>query len=437
MGQLQAQLPALLKVLLKLLSVKSLATRQQAFSLLRQITLVLNGGLEAHSSAICKSVASALQSSDHATTSGGGATTSSLTVAVLSFLSAFFARHPSMVYASHLHDLAPRIVEAMLDKLQRVSSEGFIAASALVRAIRPISSRGSASPLPGNYNEPVRQIYTATREVLMGNSADMDVRERALETLGDLIVHEGDSLGGSFSECLPLVTARLANEGTQSTAVIVIGRIAESPTAKGEAFEAWLLEALTAVAVSLRRNKRLSKASTLGCLSALLTRIGSKLPAGTASDLVLELKPLLDTPTALQVVVLVLSLQPASRSTIETEVLPTVLEQIKSSLIQPAAIDALLAFFAAWVSADPDCATRVVPGLAELLDTSGRLPDASQGGTVAFTTAAKCIGATVASSQRNAAGIIALFAKAIEKKDATEAETYFALLALGEIGRIT
>lgn len=425
----------MLKVLLKLLSVKSLATRQQAFSLLRQITLVLDGGLEAHASAICKAVASALHSSDHGLASGGGATISSLTVAVLSFLSAFFAHHPSRVYASHLHDLAPRIVVAMLDKLQRVSAEGFVAASALVCAIRPVS-RGSASPLPGNYVDSVLQIYTATKDILSGNTADADVRERALETLGDLLVHEGDSLANSLSECLPLVTGRLANEGTQSTAVLVIGRIAESPTAKGDVFDAWLLEALTSVAVSIRRNKRLSKSSALNCLSALLTRIGSSLPETTASDLILELKPLLDTPAALHVVVLVLSLQPASHDTIESEILPIVLEQLQSPLIQAPVVDALLPFFSAWVAADQDCATRLVPRIAGLLDTSGRLPDASQGGTVAYTTAAKCIGAIVSNSQRNATSIISLFAEA-PLKQGSEAEMYFALLALGEIGRTT
>ncbi|WWC99318.1 hypothetical protein V866_006219 [Kwoniella sp. B9012] len=425
---LRASLPQLSRAILKQISSKSVPTRQQCFLLLREISKALSGGLDDSANAICAAATSAIRSVD-------SSTSASLAIAALSFLTAFFADHPARVYADHLGQLVPAIVRCMKDKLQRISFEAFNAAASFARAARP---KGSTSPLPPSFIQPIQQIFDATTEILADNSTDADVREKALDTLGYLLVHEGDSFTSSYSICLPLITSRLANENTASTAVLVIGKLAESPLLKGKEFESWLLSVLPEVVVALRRSKRsTTKTSEFACLSNILSRVGTGLPAQTAIDLVGELLPFIETPAALQVVSLILSQQPNCRESVDSQLSPKIMQIIKTPSSNQHLVDGLSTFFAAYVNGDQDCATRLVPALVENLGKSHHLPDATKGGTSTYTTTAKIIGTVVAHSQRNAAGVLALFQKVIKSSKATEPDVYLSLLCIGEIGRIT
>ncbi|OCF45173.1 tip120-family protein [Kwoniella heveanensis CBS 569] len=425
---LRVSLPQITRSILKQISSKSILTRQQCFVLLREISKALGGGLDAASDAICGAAISAIRSVD-------SATSSSLSIAALSFLSAFFADHSSRAYSNHIAQLAPAIVRCMKDKLQRISFEAFSVASALARSA---PHQNSAAPLPANFNEPIQQIFTAATEVLADNSVDADVREKALDTLGNLLVHEGDLFASSYSTCLPLIAARLSNENTAATAVNVIGKIAESPLCKGPDFETWLLEVVSEVVVALRRSKRsTAKNAEFTCLSHILTRVGSSLPEVTATGIIGEIQPFIDTPTALQIVALILSQQPACRKAVDTQLSPRIMEVIKTPSVNQHLIDALTSFFGTYVDGDVDCATRLVPALVENLGKASSLPDATRGGTSTYTTTAKIIGVVVEHSQRNAAGILAMFQKAIKSSKATEPDVYLDLLCIGEIGRLT
>ncbi|ORY22630.1 armadillo-type protein [Naematelia encephala] len=429
MHYLQISLPQLVRAILKQLSAKSVPTRQQCFVLLEQIVEALGGGLDSESDAICTASISALRSID-------SATTSSLAMAALSFLADFFRHHSPRVYGSHLAQLVPAIVRCMKDKLQRISFEAFAAASALAQAARP---NGASSPLPSSFAQPIQKLFTATTSVLGDTSVDGDVRERALESLGSLLVHEGDTLSASYAEYLPLITARLANENTAATAVLVIGRIAEAQTCKGPEMDNWLLEILPSIVIALRRNRRPGgKNAEFTSLSHILLRVGSNLSPEKADLIIHELQPLLDSAPALQIIAIVLSHQPAARPAVEKDVLPAAIKMAKSaSSVNLPHVDALTAFFAAYVDGDVDCATRLVPTLVDALSKAATLPDATSGGTAPYTTTARCVGAIVQHSRRNSAGILATFEKTIKSSKSTEAATYLALFCIGEIGRIT
>ncbi|WVQ93760.1 hypothetical protein IAU59_000837 [Kwoniella sp. CBS 9459] len=425
---LRASLPQITRAILKQISSKSVLTRQQCFVLLREISKALGGGLDDASDAICTAAISAIRSVD-------SATSSSLSIAALSFLAAFFADHSSQVYSSYIVQLTPAIVRCMKDKLQRINFEAFSAASALARSARP---ENPAALLPSNFNQPIQQLFSAATEVLADNSVDADVREKALNTLGHLLVHEGDLFASSYSTTLPLITSRLSNENTATTAVNVIGKIAESPLCKGPDFEKWLLEVVSEVVVAVRRSKRSTvKNAEFTCLSHILTRVGSNLPEATAIGIVGELQPFIETPTALQIVALILTQQPACKETVDAQLSPRIMEVIRTPSVNLHLVDALSSFFAAYVDGDIDCATRLVPALVENLGKTSSLPDATRGGTSTYTTTAKIIGVVVEHSQRNVAGILAMFQKAIKSSKATEPDVYLALLCIGEIGRLT
>lgn len=421
----------IVKAILKQTAAKTVATRQESFVLLRRIVEALDGGLESEADTLCQAAKGALRSSD--------STTPSLTIAVLTFLAAFFNHHVARSYAEHLSELTTAITRCMKDKLQRVNFEAFATASALAQSLRPVhpgfrAGSGSASPLRQGYDGPVRQLFQATAEVLGATSVDGDVRERALITMGDLLVHEGDALSQELSSALELIKTRLSNESTASTATVVIGRLAESPLVSGPVFDAWLLEVLQEIVVSIRRNKRsASKAAEFTTLERILKRVGNALPAEVADGIILELQPFIDTPAALRVVALVLQDQPASRTSVEQNILPEVLNVIRNSATATL-IDELPSFFSTYVAGDPESALRLVPTLVMNV-TKGSSADSTLSRSVAFQTTAKCIGAVVATSQRNTSGILATFQKTLESKSASTPELYLALLSIGEIGR--
>ena len=395
----------LLRAILKQMSSKSISTRQQCFALLQQTADALGGGLDSEADEICSIVVGALRAADHASTS-------SLMMAILSFLAVFFRYHKPRCYSGHLGDLVPAIVLCMKHKLQRVSFEAFSAASSLAQSIRP---KGSASPLQNDYSKPTQLVFDATTAVLADTSVNSDVRERALETLGSLLVHEGDVLAKSYSTCLPLISGRLANDATATTAVQVIGRVVESPVCKGSEFDAWLLNLLPDVVVALRKNKRSAgRGVEFVCLQNILGRVGSYLPAETAMRIIMELKPFIETPTALHVVALVLPQQSACRSTVESQLLPAILEAVRTPSVNPNMVNALAAFFAAYVDGDVDCATRLVPSLVDNVGIAESLPDATRGGTSIYSATARCIGVVVEHSQGNAAGVLSMFQKTIK-----------------------
>ncbi|KAL7418817.1 hypothetical protein Q5752_006501 [Cryptotrichosporon argae] len=430
-SQLSAIRAQLVKALLKQVATKSLTTRPQVFNLLRQITEALGGGLDSEADAVSTAALATLKSSD--------STTPALTIAVLSFLAAFFMQHPAKAYASHLNDLTDAVVGSAHDKLQRVNFEAFAAASAIAQSIRPIE-RGALTPMNPSLEPPVQTILSITIEVLSNTSVDATVREKALVTLGDLLVHEGDVLTTSYESALPIISTRLASENTAATAVQVIGRIAESDTCTGTEFNKWLLDIVPEVLNALRRTKRAGKVAEFTCLQDILARLGTTLPADEVQGIVRDLASLVDYPPALSILGLILANQPASRSTIDDTILPQVLELLSGLSINLASIEPIAAFFSAYVEGDIDSATRLVPLLVSnvgKLAKQGAIPDATSGGTSAYTATASCIGAIVGKSQRNLAGVVAAFQKTIRSAKATDSDVYLALLSIGEIGRTT
>jgi cullin-associated NEDD8-dissociated protein 1 len=384
---LRPLVPTILRAILKQLSAKSSATRQQCFILLRQLTEALDGGLETEVSAICTAVISALRTAD-------SSSTSSLTIATLSFLSVFFKRHIARSYASHVDDLVSAVIRCMKDKLQRVSFEAFAAASALAEAVRPVSSNGSASPLASAFAQPIIRIFTATNQVLADTSVDGDVREKALETLGSLLVHEGDALSDSYQSCLPLITARLANENTAFTAVQVIGKIAESPICTGSAFDAWLLQVLPGVVIALQNQKSRRSAgqsAEFGCIQNILAKVGSALPVDTAEDIVTKLVPFIDSPSALHIIAILLANQPECCGLARVRVIPAVLQIIKNPTISTSAVHGMTSFFGAYIRGNQQDAEHIVKQLISNLGQAANIPDATQGGTSAYPSTAKCI----------------------------------------------
>lgn len=388
--------------IVKQLDGKSVNTKEKCFILLRHITDVLDGGLDSSASGVSASAATALRSID-------SATSSSLATAALSFLSSFFKHHSPRLYAQQLSSLVPAIIRCMQDRVQRISFEGFAAASALAQSLRPA---GSGSPFKADLKRPIQQLFDATAAVLGDASVDAEVRDRALETMGSLLRYEGDVLSASYHVALPLISARLESEGTATTAVNVIDRIANPSlsSCRGPEFDQWLISTLPAIVVALRRAKRASsKHAEASAVATILARVGNLLPAQTAIAVISEVQPLLDSSNGLHIAALVLRSQTSVKSSLEPH-MPAIYAFAKQPGSSPAVVDALSAFFAAYTAADPDGATRTAPALVDNVRTK----DIGSVNAGVYPATARIIGAVTKESMRNAAGILALFMRALK-----------------------
>jgi cullin-associated NEDD8-dissociated protein 1 len=348
---LRSQLPAILKQVLKQLNTKSLPTKQSGFTLLRELSAVLSGGLDAQATVICARVSDTLSSHGHNTSSP-------LIIEALRFLGQFFANHPS--------DVWEKVVNLTKDKNQKTSVEAFVVISELAKSIRP--SRNE--PFDGGLVKFVEEPYRAAVEVLKGNLADDEVRIKAIETLAVLLGCEGDVLAGEYETCLGVLSNSVGNE-------------------------------------------------TFECLGSILIRLGGEIPTTSATSLISDLSPFIaaedlqNFPPTLTLLTLLLRTQPASKPSLEA-LIPTIYTITRSPLLVGPALDAVLAFFAGLVSLEPDASLRIIPELIKPFEGASTIPDATSGELHAFRTVAKCVGAIVAASPTNSAGVVAEFAKQIE-----------------------
>ena len=115
---LQSQVPPLAKALLgQIKSPKTPpATLEAGFSLLHKLLTVLPGSLAGQSAQIISSAKAVLSASSRASTA-------SLQVTTMAFLTLFFSKHAPPVYASQLDSITPLLLQALGEKHPRIASE--------------------------------------------------------------------------------------------------------------------------------------------------------------------------------------------------------------------------------------------------------------------------------------------------------------------------
>jgi cullin-associated NEDD8-dissociated protein 1 len=258
---LRSQLTSILKQVLKQLNTKFLPTKQSGFTLLRDLSAVLSGGLDAQATVICARVSDTLSSHGHNTSSP-------LIIEALRFLGQFFANHPSNVWEKELGRLVPQVVNLAKDKNQKTSVEAFVVISELAKSIRPSRSQ----PLDFGLAKFIEEPYKATVQVLKRNLADVEVRMKAIETLAVLLGCEGDVLAGEYETCLGVLSNSVGNETLRASAIRAIGDVAGAELCQGPVFGRWLVESLGTVTGVLKKGSRSVKAVSFECLGSILTR---------------------------------------------------------------------------------------------------------------------------------------------------------------------
>ncbi|KAI6021197.1 armadillo-type protein [Pisolithus marmoratus] len=411
---LKSQIPALSRALLPQLKVAKTAptTLQAGFQVLHALLSVLPGSLFAQVSPIVVTIKGILSQSPTTTTS-------TLHLTCLSFLGLFFSTHPPPVFTPSLPVLVPVLLKSLGERHPRVASETFRTFSALLNVTRPVKS--------GDWPE---RVYDHAIQRLSTTDTDAEVRSCAEDCIADLWVCVTDMVRAKDGKEWHAICR---TTGNTSGAVRVVTKVARDV----EMSDDWVNGCVEWVMGLLKKSGRGGKTELFTALDTLVRRYQFGMPADLPPSLVSQIKVYISTSDisvlsqALSILALLLELAPeTSFPPIERELLADIYPIAHSPLVSGAALDALLSFFSALVTADDQIATHVVPGLVIAVQKSSGKGDANP------MNVAKCIGEIVRSQQGVAAGTIAEYSKYIKQSSKAKTSTVvLSLLILGELGR--
>ncbi|KAI8083963.1 armadillo-type protein [Gilbertella persicaria] len=440
---LRAQVPKLCRSLAKQLTPKSPQTRQIGFHLLREIIVVLHGGLEEQMDLFVSPIESSLIT----TATDQQQSSSNLKIEILYFLRLFFHHHPADHVRSFIPRLAPAVIQSVSDKFYKISSEAFLVCIELIKVIRPIVPEMGASQAQPDHTAYLFEIYHVTMRVLSTSDADQEVKERSIMCLGALLAQVGDVLQAQQREAWDVLLERLRNEVTRLISVRTLTYVSRSPVAAGPELQRCILLAIDDIALLLRKSNRPLRIASLECLTVLIDQFGSQLRHEHFVTLLVELKPLVTDndlhllPLALKTVESMLTVRPDTVEQVKMHIVPLLFRLIESPLLQGSALNSLLSMLTAFVKASPEDYASLVKGLVDPLlhvKTSG----VSAGGVAAVankqaaSTVAQCVAVLAAhidSSHRDPT--LREFQSYLQQPATNDSIKYLSLLTLGEIGR--
>ncbi|OAD05429.1 TATA binding protein interacting protein [Mucor lusitanicus CBS 277.49] len=447
---LRALVPKISRALAKQLSAKSTQTRQIGFHLLRELIVVLHGGLDDQIELFFPAIEASLTNT--ASEQQQHASSSNLKIEILYFLRLFFHNRHTESLGAMIDRLAPAVIQSVSDRFYKITSEAFLVCIELIKVIRPIHREQDgqyqvAAIAPDNVKY-IHQIYEVTLKVLNTSDADQEVKERSIMCLGTLLAQVGDVLESQQRQAWDVLLERLRNEVTRLISVKTLNVVSQSPIAAGQELERCVLVAVEEISLLLRKSNRPLRIASLECLNVLVDRFGQHIPAKSYSALLHELKPLISDsdlhllPLALKTVESILSVSPASVNEVKSFILPSLFQLMESPLLQGSALDSLLSMFAAFAKASPADYQALVHGLVDPLLSAKASAGVSAGGVAAVankqaaSTVAQCVAVLAANaSEPNRDTTIREFQNYLTTPKVNDSILYLALLAIGEIGR--
>lgn len=389
-------------IIKQLSSTKSLLLRLAGFQLLYQLTLVLQGGMESNLTTLIPVLEAVMKSGESGAAAGtAGGSLTSLKIQVFAFLALLFKTHQLRALQPSLAKLVPLIVSSIADRSPKIGAAALGASIELMRLLRPATPQ---SPAAVSSTGPlVKQIYDATTKCLENSNADQEIREKGIICLGDILASAAGDLGSDVQTGLQILKDRLRNENTRLITLITICRIAESAasTVSDDPFAPFMQETAFEVGDYLRKSNKPVQAASFVCLEAILKREGNALPLKGCQALIKNLQSSIANPDihlsrSLNCLSIILSAHRDTLSTVEEEVLPTLLQLISApSQITTTASESLLKFFFALVNAGADAQTLV----SQLWEVAAK----SSGQIQIIVNVSRCIGSVQqAATQRDA-----------------------------------
>ncbi|WOL01566.1 cullin-associated NEDD8-dissociated protein 1 [Canna indica] len=424
---LKQEVPKIVKSVNRQLREKSIKTKVGAFSVLKELVVVLPNCLAEHIGSLVSGIEKALTEKS---------STSNLKIEALVFTRLVMASHSPSVFHPYIKALSTPVLSAVGERYYKVTAEALRVCGELVRVLRPNFEAPTM-----DFKPYVGPIYSAILARLANQDQDQEVKECAISCISLVISTFGDNLQRDLPACLPILVDRMGNEITRLTAVKAFAVIANSPLRID--LSCVLEQVVSELTTFLRKANRALRQATLGTLNSLVVAYGEQISSSAYEVIIVELSTLISeadlhmTALALELCCTMMTDRISSQSvglTVRHKVLPQALVLIRSSLLQGQALLALQRFFASLVHS----ANTSFDALLDSLLSSAK-PSPQSGGLAkqALYSVAQCVAVLcLAAGDQKCASTVEML-KGILKDDSSmnSAKQHLALLCLGEIGR--
>ncbi|KAG2704349.1 hypothetical protein I3843_05G001300 [Carya illinoinensis] len=421
---LKQEVPKIVRSITRQLREKSIKTKVGAFSVLKELVIVLPDCLADLIGSLIPGIEKALSDKS---------STSNLKIEALIFTRLVLASHSPPVFHPHIEALSGPVLSAVGERYYKVTAEALRVCGVVVRVVRP-----DTEGFGFDFKPYVQPIYNAIMSRLTNQDQD---QECAISCMGLVVATFGDSLSAELPACLPVLVDRMGNEITRLTAVKAFAVISASPL---QIDLSCVLEHVIAELTGfLRKANRALRQATLGTLNSLIVAYGDNIGPSAYEVIIVELSALI-SDSDLHMTALALELcctlmadrrpSPNVGLAVRNKVLPQALILIKSSLLQGQALLALQNFFAALVNS----ANTSFDALLDSLLSSAK-PSPQSGGVAkqALYSIAQCVAVLcLAAGDQKCLSTVEMLTEILKDDSSTNsAKQHLALLCLGEIGR--
>ncbi|KAF7061169.1 hypothetical protein CFC21_067885 [Triticum aestivum] len=421
---LKQEVPKVVKSIDSQLYERSIKTKVGAFSVLKELVVLLPDCLADHLGSLVPWIEMYLNDKSY---------TSSLKIEALAFTRILMAPHSPSVFHPYIQILCDAIVSAIGDIYYKVTADALRACGELVRVLRPNFEARSINCRP--YISPIYEAIWAR----LANQ-DQEVNECAISCMSLVIATFGDGLQRELPSCLSLLVDRMSYEITRLTAVKAFAVLANSPLRID--LSCVLDRVVSDLTTFLRKANRALRQATTGTLDSLVVTYGDQIGLPSYETIIAELSILI-SDIDLHMSVLALELCRTimvDRSSFQNvglavrhKVLPQALILIRSALLQGRALEALQKFFTALVQS---ANTTFETLLGSLISTAKQ---SQLGGLAkqALSSIAQCVAVLcLAAGDQKCALTIEMLEGILNDVSSTDtAKQHIALLCLGEIGR--
>ncbi|KAG6781866.1 hypothetical protein POTOM_011249 [Populus tomentosa] len=424
---LKQEVPKIVKSINRQLREKSIKTKVGAFSVLKELVVVLPDCLAEHIGSLIPGIEKALNDKS---------STSNLKIEALIFTRLVLASHSPSVFHLYIKALSSPVLSAVGERYYKVTAEALRVCGELVRIVRP-----NIQGFGFDFRPYVHPIYNAIMSRLTNQDQDQEVKECAISCMGLVISTFGDNLKAELPVCLPVLVDRMGNEITRLTAVKAFAVIAASPLLID--LSCVLENVIAELTAFLRKANRALRQATLGTLNSLIVAYGDQIGSSAYEVIIVELSTLI-SDSDLHMAALALELcctlmadrksSPNVGLAVRNKVLPQALTLIKSPLLQGQALLALRNFFAALVhSANTSFDTL----LDSLLSRAKPSPQSGGVAKQALHSIAQCVAVLcLAAGDKECSSTVDMLTDILKDDSSTNsAKQHLALLCLGEIGR--
>lgn len=422
-SQLIAMTPDIVGRSSNLLREKSVKIRQIVLQMFTEIINIHPNALSAHISSLVPGILYSLADKN---------STSNMKIDALTFVRELMRTHEPSIFYPQVQSLLPAIINAVGDTFYKISSEALLLLAHLVSVMRPIN----CEPMTG-YEPIIGTIYGTVLEKMKRTDVDLEIKERSISCMSQIIATFGDKLPQELPVALNMLHDKLNNDATRLVCVKALIKVANSPI--NMSLSSLFPKAFTTLAPFLRKNSRPLKVATLILIENVVKRSVDLLDDQSAQNIILNDIPSLINEGDLYIAQLIFTMlntvimtHKAFHPIIPQQVLPETLQLVRSPLLQGQALQAMLNFFSSIVeSSFPGLDHKTL--LAKLVEPiySG-VPVHKQ----AYNSTAKAIAAISVGDKARALATVEQLINDSKQENNSESTLTLILLSIGEIGRV-